>query len=158
MRIFVMLGTLPYKFDRLIDEICRISEKNKDIYVVAQMGVTEFRGGIECYDYMDHYSIINEIVKSNVVVSQGGYGSLKDCIENNAKIVAVPRYELNHETVADQKDLVDAFAQDNLVIPVYDIKNLWREINKAEVHKFSKYSNEMLLLNIAALTHKLINS
>lgn len=119
--ILVLLGTNPYPFHRLLDAVERWALDNGE-RVVAQCGTTPVKPGMDCVDYVAHSQILTWIDEADIVVCQGGFGSLQDCISKAAKTVAVPRKIAMGESVDDQEELVRALADEDLLLPVYDIE------------------------------------
>lgn len=129
--ILVLLGTNPYPFDRLLGAMDRYAQQT-GIKVIAQSGNTPACEHIECRPFMGHDELLGLIQEAEVVVCQGGYGSLSDCISQGARTVAVPRSMDFGESMDNQLELVEAFAQEGLVVPVYDIGDLPKAIEEAK--------------------------
>ncbi len=154
--IFVMLGTNPYPFDRLLSAM-RDYAKNTGERVVAQVGNTSLMTDIECHPFMAHAEIIRHIKAAEVVVCQGGYGSISDCLSCGAKVVAVPRKSEFGECVDNQAELVDAFADEKLLVPVMNIDELAGAIDIARNMQVTKCENQGLPMHIADTISKLIS-
>lgn len=146
--ILVLLGTNPYPFDRLMMAMS-LYARNTGTKVIAQSGNTPSRPDIECYPFVDHSQLIKWISEADVVVCQGGFGSLSDCIARGAKTVAVPRRMSLGESMDDQEELVRAFAEEGLVVPVYDVSDLPRAIELAETIERSPPAPSKLPAHIA---------
>lgn len=129
--IFVLLGTLPYPFTRLIsavDNWARLANEK----VIAQTGHTPTIGlKIECHAFVDHSQIMEWIDKAEVVISQGGFGSLKDCLTAGKPTIAVPRCPELGETLAEQAELVNALATEGKVLVLDNMENLAGTIETA---------------------------
>ncbi len=129
--ILVLAGTNPYPFTRLmraIDEWSRFSGER----VIAQSGHTPVDGlVIECHPFVSHAQILEWIARAEVVVSQGGLGSLRDCLRAGKPTVAVPRKPELGESQDLQSELVEALAQEGKVIAVDNIEHLAQAIEKA---------------------------
>jgi UDP-N-acetylglucosamine transferase subunit ALG13 len=130
--IFVMVGTNPYPFDRLLRAISKYADETGE-EIIAQIGNTPPRDNIECHRYLDHSDVMKYISSANVVVCQGGYGSICDSLSLSARTVVVPRRIEAGECVDNQIELVSAFAKEGLIIPVMDIADLPDAIAKARV-------------------------
>ena len=154
--IFVMLGTNPYPFDRLLSAM-RDYEKNTGERVIAQVGNTSSMTGIECHPFMAHADIIRHIKAAEVVVCQGGYGSISDCLSCGAKVVAVPRMPEYGECVDNQVELVDAFASEELLVPVMSIDELPGAIDIARNMQVPERETRGLPMHIADTISKLIS-
>jgi UDP-N-acetylglucosamine transferase subunit ALG13 len=146
--ILVLLGTNPYPFDRLLAAMGRYAQRT-GTKVVAQSGNTPEHEHIDCRPFMSHGDLIKLIGEADVVVCQGGYGSLSDCIARGARTVAVPRSIEHGECVDNQLELVQAFAEDGMVIPVYDIEDLPDAIEKAKCMPICKKNISALPMHIS---------
>lgn len=136
--ILLLLGTNPYPFTRLLSAVDQWAEKS-GVPVIAQTGHTAYTGTtIEAYDFVDYSQVVEWIEKSELVICQGGFGSLKDCISLCKNVIAVPRRIDLDECKDDQKELVDALAAEGLVIPLYDVGDLAVAIDQA--HKLDERS------------------
>lgn len=129
--ILVLLGTNPYPFDRLLAAMSQYAQRT-GTKVIAQSGHTPEHARIDCRPFMSHGELLKLIDEAGVVVCQGGYGSLSDCISLGARTIAVPRNISYGECVDDQKELVQAFAAEGLVIPVYEMSELPQAIGRVE--------------------------
>ena len=129
--ILVLLGTSPYPFKRLLSEVDRWSRLNKET-VLAQTGHTPIHGlMIECYSFVDHSQIMKWIGEAEIVISQGGFGSLKDCLTAKKPTIAVPRRLDLGETMAEQCELVYALAREGRVIALENMEELAATVETA---------------------------
>ena len=129
--ILLLLGTNPYPFNRLLYAVDEWA-KNNDQYIVAQTGHTPTDNvSIECHDFVDYSQIIEWIKQAEIVICQGGFGSIKDCIKYNKSIIAVPRNPEYNECQDSQIELVEALAEEGRIIPLYDVENLHDVIKQA---------------------------
>ena len=134
--IFVSFGN-PYEdFSRLaraIDEYAKITTEK----VIVQQGFTNYDFKyVEHFDFCTKEEINNYTEKAEVLVLQGGWGSISDAIEKGKRIVAVPRImgiEHNH----DQIQLVKKLEQLHCLIGVYVIEDLANKIKLAKAFDFS---------------------
>ena len=128
--ILLLLGTNPYPFHRLLNAVNEWANKNNQL-VVAQTGHTPIdKVSIECHDFVDYSQVVEWIKQAEFVICQGGFGSIKDCIKYEKKIIAVPRIQQYGECMDSQKELVDALAEEERVLPLFDVKNLTEVIEK----------------------------
>jgi len=126
-----MLGTNPYPFIRLTDQVIKWADKTGE-HVIIQSGNTPISNSqIETHPFIDHSKLMDLMSQARIVITQGGFGSLQDCIQNGAKTVAVPRLVELGESNDDQTEIVRALAEQNLVIPLYDEKQLETAIEAA---------------------------
>jgi UDP-N-acetylglucosamine transferase subunit ALG13 len=132
--ILVLFGTNPYSFDRLakaIEKYVQISGKE----MVAQLGNTTYRPkGIRCFNFMQHKELIALINKAELIVTQGGFGSILDCLERKKRIVVVPRKRDFGECQDDglgQEELTRALDKARRIVGVYDVRELPKAIERA---------------------------
>ncbi len=128
--ILVLTGTNPYCFKRLISAMDSwASDSSKDI--IIQLGNTQYEP-LNCkYSrFFTRDKLLDYINKAEFIVSQGGFGSLRDCLKVNKKIIAVPRYKELGECLDDQVQIVKALEDKDMVIGIYDISNLHKALSK----------------------------
>jgi len=135
--IFVMLGTGPYPFGRLlsaVDTWAKLSGQK----VIAQNGHTQIPvEHIECRPFLAHEEVRALIAAADMVIAQGGFGSLGDCLAAGKPTIAVPRLPRQGECKDEQSELVAALAAENLLIAVYDVADLPSAIEVARASSFS---------------------
>jgi UDP-N-acetylglucosamine transferase subunit ALG13 len=128
--IFVMLGTNPYPFDRLLKAVDLWAADSGE-KVVAQTGHTKLAvSHIECHDFASHERMIAWIQEAELVIAQGGFGSLRDCLVAGKPTIAVPRLPERGECQDRQSEIVDALATEGRVIALYDEGQLSRAIEQ----------------------------
>ena len=79
MMILCLTGTNPYSFERLIKYVdVELGSKHQ---VKIQIGNTECKPEYsEFFNFCDRDEIFSLINKADVVISQGGYGSMMDVL------------------------------------------------------------------------------
>lgn len=136
--ILVMLGTSPHPFNRLIlavDKWARLTNER----VIAQTGHTPTNGlEIECHTFVEHTQIMKWVGEAEIVISQGGMGSLKDCLSVGKPTIAVPRRLDLAETMAEQAELVYALAAEGRIIVLEDMEKLAETIEAARRMKIEQ--------------------
>jgi UDP-N-acetylglucosamine transferase subunit ALG13 len=134
--IAVLLGTNPYSFTRLVNQVDFIaSESNMHFYV--QLGNTKNNPKYCEYErFVDHKKLLNKIYKSELVVSHGGFGSIRDALMCKKPVVAVPRRPELGESQDFQEELVRELEASGRLIGVYDINQLYSKIQEACTKKF----------------------
>ena len=154
--ILVLLGTNPYPFNRLIDEVVRYADKTGE-NIVVQSGNTDVSSqAVHVSKYIEHDKLLEYIASADIVIAQGGFGSLQDCIKLAAHTVAVPRLQSLGESVDDQTEIVDALASEGLVIPLYDVSELESAIKLARALNINSEASSQLPLHIANTVTKLL--
>lgn len=149
--IFVTVGT-QIPFDRLLKsvekqiELGNIKEK-----VIAQAGVTNFKSDkmkIVGFIPMDEFKKIIE--ESKIIICHGGVGTITDGLRNNKVVIACPRLEKFGEAKNDhQKQIVENFGNAGFIIPLLNIKDLDKALEKAKTFKPKMYkSNTNNMINL----------
>lgn len=134
--ILVLLGTNPYSFTRLAKAADRYAEKSME-KVFIQLGHTNYLPLSAGYkDFLSKQDIINMIDEAEIVITQGGFGSIADCLRAGKKVVAVPRKPELNESPDQQEELVRELEKLDRLIGVYDIEELPEAILKAKFTKF----------------------
>jgi UDP-N-acetylglucosamine transferase subunit ALG13 len=136
--IVVLLGTNPYNFSRLAqaaDEYARASGKE----VFIQMGHTDYVPSYAtCEKFLSKGDLLRKIDEAEVVITQGGFGSIADCLLAGKNVVAVPRKPELKEAPDCQEELVRELERLGRLIGVYDIKDLPRAIEMAAHREVTK--------------------
>lgn len=134
--ILVLFGTNPYSFDRLakaIEDYAQLAAEE----IIAQLGNTVYKPrGVECYGFVSRDKIFAFIEQAEIVITQGGFGSILDCLEHRKKVVAVPRKKDLGECKdvgLGQMEIVRKLEKEGRLIAVYDTKNLPMAIEKARL-------------------------
>lgn len=131
--ILVLFGTNPHPFTRLLNEVERIANKRRDLFVV-QAGTTPFDHvtSLECHNFVEKQKLLQWIEDADVVICQGGFGSIHDCLRAGGKVISVPRKPEFNESTDDQEELVRAMDQMGYLIGVYDVKALEEALDRVE--------------------------
>jgi UDP-N-acetylglucosamine transferase subunit ALG13 len=129
--ILVLLGTNPYDFSRLAraaDEYAQHSGEG----VMIQLGHTDFRPQrAQHFAFMNREQLLDKIAAAEVLVTQGGFGSIADGLLAGKPVVAVPRQPELHEAPDRQEELVRELERLGRVVGVYDIDKLPAAIQQA---------------------------
>lgn len=119
--ILLLLGTNPYPFRRIADRVdqwCRQSNE----HVIGQTGHTPVENvSFECHPFVAHDQIMEWISEARFVITQGGFGSIRDCLELSKPVLAVPRLPQYGECIDSQKELVEALEEEGRIVALYDI-------------------------------------
>lgn len=127
----VLAGTNPYSFDRLIRPIDELAGRHGwDVFV--QLGYTDYvPQHCQSEKFIDRARLLELVGKSELVVAQGGYGSIRDALLFNKPLVAVPRFPELGEATDRQEELVRAMEELGYLIGVYDIAYLAQALERA---------------------------
>jgi UDP-N-acetylglucosamine transferase subunit ALG13 len=131
--IIVLFGTNPYSFDRLAKAVEEYAQTFGE-EIVAQLGNTIYHPkGVKCYSFLSHEELLSLIDKAEIVITQGGFGSIMDCLEHRKRIVAVPRRKELRECkdVFGQEELIRELEEEGKIIGLYDTTDLAVAIEKA---------------------------
>lgn len=129
-----MVGTGPDSFDRLVRHLDELAEKNSlDVFI--QLGHTSYEPRYCCFErFVERDRLLKLIECAEIVITQGGYGSIRDALLFDKPVLAVPRYPALNESPDHQDELVRAMEQAGYLIGVYDVEQLESAIQK--VRKF----------------------
>ncbi len=144
-----MLGTNPYPFTRLVNAVIGWAEKNEE-HIIVQSGNTPVESSkVEVHSFIEHNKIIELISKAEVVITQGGFGSLQDCMQQNARTIAVPRLISMSECQDDQTEIVKALADEKRVIPLHNVDELDVAIKSAKSMQIKSENNSQLAVHVS---------
>ncbi len=129
--IFVTVGTQPQLFTRLFDELVNLIDENIITdRIIAQAGSNIVTNpSIESFDFLPSKKMLEYLQEASLIISHGGTGSIISALKLGKKVIGIPRIaELGEHINNHQKDLIDTLSQENLILPVYDIKELKSKI------------------------------
>ena len=132
MKIFVLLGTSELKFTRLIDALELIVDLH-DVYI--QHGHTEIPANMYGKPFLKRNEVFNNIKESDLIISQGGVGSVLDVIKYKKPLIIFPRLQQFGELVGDQLEFSDLIASKGLAKICYHKMNLKSYIQLFEKDK-----------------------
>ena len=123
MKILCLTGTNPYSFIRLVSYVDKNLGPKYDVTI--QLGNTDYTPKFSTYfSFCERDNIIKLIKSSDLVITQGGYGSIMDVLNFKKKIIAIPRLIELNESRDNQKELVEYFSEKKFIIPCYNIEKL----------------------------------
>lgn len=127
--ILCLTGTNPYSFERLVKQVDIVLGKKYE--VVIQKGNTPYIPSYSTYfDFCDNVQLQNYIDQAELIITQGGYGSLMEAIQKGKKVIAVPRKIGFKEALDDQSELVKYFAEKKYILGCYDVSQLEHLVSK----------------------------
>lgn len=154
--ILVLLGTNPYPFTRLIDAIVQHADKTDEHFIV-QSGYTPIdNSSLEVHQFIEHSKLLELMSEAKVVVTQGGFGSLQDCMRLGVKTIAVPRSKELGEALDEQNEIVDALANEGLVIPLYDTSQFDKALEKATLIQIKPSDTSELPTHLASTISEIL--
>lgn len=135
--ILVTVGGHFQPFDRLIKAADNYAAQTTE-KVLIQKGVSSY----EC-KYADSFDFcpkekMSELLKeADIVVMQGGWGAMCECIDKGKRIIVAPRIE-GIEHLHDQEQVVRKLDSLNCIIGLYDMADLPMAIEKARSFSFKQ--------------------
>jgi len=136
--ITVLVGTNPYNFNRLVqfmDDYAKAT--GEEIFI--QLGHTEYHPSFSRYErFLSKNELIEKVRQAEIVITQGGFGSIADCLIEGKKVIAVPRKPELNEAPDRQEELVRELEKQGRIIGVYEIENLPAAIELARNSNFEK--------------------
>ena len=146
--ILVTLGTQDKEFKRLLVQIDNlITEEFIKDEVVVQAGMTKYESNnMKIFDFIPKEEFDKLIKKCDILITHGGVGSILSGLNNNKKVIAVPRlmkykeHQSNH-----QIEIVNLFAKQGYIIGS-DVDDLKDALDKIKSFKPKKYVNDNSLM------------
>ena len=148
MKIFLSVGTHPQPFDRLLKELDLIAGRSKGFKIFGQIGNCVYVPKNFAFEkFLNDKQFQEKIMKSDLVISHGGAGTLINALRQGKKVIVVPRLEeFKEHTNNHQIDLAKAFEGEGKAIAVFEISDLEKAIKKAEKFKPKTGSNKEKLV------------
>ena len=135
--IFVMLGTQNNSFQRLLEEIDKLMDKNViQGEVVVQAGYTQYQPKNErmkIIDFMPREELDRFEQKADFIITHGGVGSIITSLEKGKKVIAVPRLHQYGEHVNNhQTEIVEKFNKSGNIIGIQSVEELEKAIKQVQ--------------------------
>lgn len=159
--ILVMLGTQNNDFHRLLDEIEKNIEKgNINEEVIVQAGYTKYKSNKMKIFSMTSKENLEELVeKSDLIITHAGVGSIEMSLEQNKKVIAVPRLKRFGEHVNDhQKDIERKLDEKGCLIGIDDVSELdvaLKKVKKFIPKKYEKPKSDEIINTIKTFIDKI---
>lgn len=136
--IFLVVGTHPQPFDRLLEKMDElVGEGEVKEKVFAQIGCSAYEPKNFSWERLLNYEEqLKHFKNADLVVSHAGAGSIIDSLREKKPLVIVPRLkEFSEHTDSHQLDLAEALEGQGKCITVKDIEWLGEAIKKAASFK-----------------------
>ena len=150
--ILVLLGTQNNSFCRLLEEIEKnIENGNIKEEVVVQAGCTKYKTNkMKIFDFVSKEEIENLIGQANYIITHGGVGSILSSLQQDKKVIAVPRMKMYDEHVNNhQIDIVQKFNEQEHIIGLTGVEELTKALKAINDFNPKPYkSNSDKLINI----------
>lgn len=145
--IFVTLGTQDKPFKRLLDYV---ENSNIQDEFIVQAGFTDYETKkFKIYKYLDKDEFDNYIKDADLVICHGGVGTIVSCLNDEKKVLAVPRlskygeHQNNH-----QLQIVNAYKQKGYLTVMNDGDDFDLKVIEAMAFKPNKFvSNNEVFVN-----------
>lgn len=150
--ILCLVGTSPYSFERLVKNIDETIAYDNDVFV--QIGNTKYKPtNCRFVEFVEKTELLEMVKNADIVITQGGYGSMMDAIQLNKKVIAIPREEKYKELIGNQSELVEYFESKKYVVGCYDMHDLEKLVklcleDKCEFMKYIPESNNKISTSI----------
>ncbi len=147
--ILVTLGTQDKSFERLLKQVdSEIKNKNINEKVIVQAGYTKYKSkNMTIFDYVEPAELLEYIKKARVIISHAGVGTILNCLENNKKVIVVPRLSKYREHNNDhQVQIANEFAKEGYIINLENIKKLGEEIKNIDNLKPKKLKHNNMII------------
>tara|TARA_B110000902_G_scaffold264484_1_gene346112 strand:- start:992 stop:1483 length:492 start_codon:yes stop_codon:yes gene_type:complete len=127
MKILCLTGTSHYQFNRLVKNVDLLL--GPEFSVTIQSGHTKYKTKYsESFDFCDKKELISLIKNADIIITQGGYGSMMDSLLLHKKVIAVPRKLQLKETLHDQTEHVEYLSFKGYLLACYDVLELPRYV------------------------------
>lgn len=142
--IFVTLGSQKFQFDRLLRKLDELIENGIITEpVFAQTGHSSYvPKHFEAEAFMDRDVFAAAMDKADTVITHAGTGAIIGAVKKDKKTIAVPRLSKYGEHVDDhQMQIVDQFAQMNIIEPCWDVEELAQAYAAAREKTYTPYTS-----------------
>lgn len=152
LMILVTLGTQDKQFVRLLDIVQeQIDLGNIKDKVIVQAGCTKYESkDMEIFSLIDRDKFGDLIKQCDILITHGGVGSIITGLNNNKKVIVVPRLAKYKEHINDhQMQITDNFSKEGYILPLYendDLGMVLKNIKKFKPKKFKSNTDNMIEL------------
>ena len=159
--ILVMLGTQNNDFHRLLEEIEKnIENGNINEEVVVQAGFTKYKSDkMKIFSLTSKENLENLIKQADLIITHAGIGSIEMALEQNKKVIAIPRLKKFREHVNDhQKDIERKLDEKGCLIGIDDVSKLGfalKKVKKFIPKKYEKPKNDEIIYIIKTFIDKI---
>ena len=133
--IFVCVGSRPYQFNRLFEELDRLvySGRVKEP-LFAQIGASTYEPKSFAYEhFMDPDAFMAKMAEADIVITHGASGSIMGALNAGKRVIAVSRLAKYGEHINDhQVGINETLASEKLVLAVREMGELGDAIEAME--------------------------
>lgn len=130
--IFITIGTHNMEFKRLLEGIDNmISSGSISNKVIAQIGHSRYKpNNYRHFSFIPYQKYLSLLKSSKLVITHGGIGSIRQCLDYNKKTIVFPRRKEFREHIDNhQLEITRELEKQGKIIPAFDIKQLQKAIN-----------------------------
>lgn len=144
--IFVCVGSRPYQFNRLFEELDRLvcAGRVKEP-LFAQIGASTYEPKSFAFEhFMDPDAFKAKMAEADIVISHGASGSIMGALNAGKRVIAVSRLAKFGEHINDhQVGINETLASEGLVLAVHEMDELGDAIEAMEsgVVKLRQWKN-----------------
>ena len=150
--IFVSVGTQDKSFTRLLELIDKEIDKGfiKD-EVIVQSGYTKYNSkNMKILDYVSKDDFNNYVKTCDLLITHGGVGTIFTGLENNKKIMVMPRLkEYKEHNNNHQLDILESFEDAGYILGFNneeEFEEKYKMLNNFKVKKYE--SNTLNMINL----------
>lgn len=147
--VLVGLGTQDKSFERLLKQIDKeIKNGNINEEVIVQAGYTKYESeNMKIFDYVTQEELNEYVKKARLIITHAGVGSILTGLENDKKVIVVPRLEKYGEHTNDhQVQIAEQFSEEGYVIYLKNLKDLVKVINEIDNFKPKKLKHNTKII------------
>ena len=140
--ILVTLGTQDKEFTRLLKLIDKaIDNKLITEKVIVQAGYTKYKSkNMEIFDLVDSSKLEKLVKECNILITHGGVGSILMGLQNNKKVIAIPRLKKYNEHTNDhQKQIIKEFVDRGYILGINNYNDLEKSLKEVKKFKPNKF-------------------
>lgn len=149
--IFVTVGTHRQGFNRLLEEVDRlVGNKKIKERIFVEIGNSNYAPKNCKYTrFLPHKKYEKMMASADIIITHGGLGSVIDGLKNKKRLIVVPRLKRFYEHVDDhQLQLARVLEKKRNAIVLYEIKNLFKALQKAKKFKVGKKKEKSKIIDI----------
>lgn len=148
--LFITVGTQKFPMDRLLKAIDKyVAENVIQDKVFMQTGHSAYiPQNCEWQSFLTAKEMSEKVASADLIITHGGTGSIINAIKANKPTIAVIRLPQYNEHVDEhQRQIVEEFTKDGLILGTDNVEDIPELINKAKTYRFANYksgNSEML--------------
>ena len=118
--------------------------------IFIQLGYTRYKPQNSKYkNFLNKKKLLKIMNAADLIITQGGFGSIADCLRAEKKVIAVPRKPELNESTDRQIELVRELERQGRLVGLYNIANLSESIQMVKKIKFKRDTKNHISLIIS---------